>query len=72
MAYNKGRVNYDPRFIKARYNSVCAETGKMIKAGDNCLYFPRAKKAYHVDSKTADDWRSQSFADNAGLLDAGW
>ena len=71
MAYNKG-VNYDPRFIKARYNSVCAETGKMIKAGDNCLYFPRDKKVYHVDSKTADDWRSQQFADNTGLLDAGW
>lgn len=70
MAYN--RMNYDPRFIRARFDSICPETGKAIKAGDECVYFPRAKKAYHVDSKSADDWRSQSFADNAGLLDSGW
>lgn len=71
MAYRK-RINYNPRFITARYDSVCAETGKQIKAGETCLYYPRDKKAYHVDSKTADDWRGQQFADSAGLLDAGW
>ena len=68
MAYR----NMNPRTIKARFDSICPETGKAIKAGDECVYFPRAKKAYHMDSNTAGHWRSQQFADSAGLLDANW
>ena len=62
----------DPYELHAKYDSTCPETGKPIKAGDACVYFPRERKAYHNDSKTAADWRSQAFADNYGLADAGW
>ena len=47
--------------IVAKFNSVCAETGKTIKKGDTCLYYPKTKKVYHLDSKTAQDFRSYQF-----------
>ena len=62
----------DPRFIKAKYESVCPETGKPIRRGDECLYVPRDRKTYHVDSKTAANWSSQANADAMCLGDAGW
>lgn len=51
----------DPREITARFDSVCAETGKAIKKGDTCVYYPKGKKVYHVDSKQAEQFRSWSF-----------
>jgi hypothetical protein len=34
--------------ITARFNSACAETGKLLRKGDEILY--AYGKAYHVDS----------------------
>ena len=51
----------DPRELKARFNSLCPETGKAINKGDTCVYYPLAKKAYHTDSKAAADYRSLMF-----------
>jgi len=48
----------DPREITARFNSKCAETGKEIKKGDTCIYYPLAKKVYHVESKQALEFRN--------------
>lgn len=48
----------DPYEITARFDSVCPETGKPIKKGDKCVYYPKSKKCYHKDSKTAADYRS--------------
>lgn len=56
-----GTYRNDPREIIARFNSVCAETGQIIRAGDVCVYYPRTKKVYHVDSKTAEMYRSERF-----------
>ena len=70
--FEMSKYNQDPRTIKARFDSVCPETGKPIKRGDDCVYFPRHKKAYHVDSKSADDWSSQAVADAFCLGDSGW
>ena len=55
------RYNNDPHEITARFNSTCAETGRMIKKGETCIYYPIGKKVYHNESKTADDYRSWQF-----------
>lgn len=53
-----------PRYITARFASTCPETGKPIRKGDDCLYYPDSRKAYHVDSKTARDWNDCQFDAN--------
>jgi hypothetical protein len=65
MSYRNRRnaADMDPRQITARYDSICPETGKAIKKGDECIYYPRSKAAYHTDSDTAADYRSQAQAD---------
>jgi hypothetical protein len=54
-------IDNDPREIIARFNSTCAETGRVIKKGDTCVYYPKAKKVYHVESKQAEQYRSWRF-----------
>lgn len=55
------RQSNDPRVIKARYNSKCCETGKQIKKGEECVYYPSSKQVFHMDSKTAEDYRAWAF-----------
>jgi len=62
----------DPRFMIAKFKSVCPETGLPINKGDECCYFPAARKAYHIESKAASGWKGQAAADACGLSDAGW
>jgi hypothetical protein len=64
--------NYDPYFTKARFDSVCPETGKQIKKGDKIAYYPRTKKAFHSESEAADELRSMQAAKAFGLADADW
>lgn len=49
------------KFITARFNSVCTETGKKISAGENIYY---DGKAYSNESKTYKDRKAagQIFA----------
>lgn len=47
----------DPRVITARFNSACAETGKKIAKGDQCVYYPMGKAVYSMDSKQAQEYR---------------
>jgi hypothetical protein len=61
-----------PRWIKAKFASVCPQTGDAIQKGDECLYFPVERKVVHVNSPDAKDWRSQNEADSLCLGDAGW
>jgi len=56
----------DPKVIKAKYATTCAETGQPIKKGQECVYYPRSKKCFHMDSKTAADFRSWQF--DVGVL----
>lgn len=54
------RQNYmssESKEIKAKWNCECAETGKIIKKGDFCLYFPNDRNVYHVSSKTYYGYR---------------
>lgn len=46
----------DPREIAARFDSICAETGKPIKKGDPAVYYPVGKAIYHPDSKQAEEF----------------
>lgn len=60
------------REIKARFTSVCPETGWTIKAGDTCIYDPRGRKAYHTSSKTADAYRQDQFNRQWCMADANY
>lgn len=50
-----------PRWIEARFNSKCDETGAVIRKGDKCLYYPASRKVYSADSRTAQDWEAGAF-----------
>lgn len=66
------RNNGDPHELVARFESHCPETGLTIRKGDTCVYYPKARKAYHSESRAADDFRSMKFAENCGMADANW
>lgn len=53
----------DPRELVARFDSVCAETGKAIKKGETCIYYPAIRKVFSLDSKQAAEFRSLNFSD---------
>lgn len=48
-------------YIIARYKSKCAETGKIIKKGDNCLHDASNKVVYHMDSQKAKKWQENEL-----------
>jgi len=52
MAYRN-----DPRILVARFDSKCAESGRTIKKGTECLYYPDSKKVYLLDTKEAQNFR---------------
>lgn len=64
--------NYDPYFTKAKFNSVCPETGKPIKKGDEIAYYPATRKAFHESSKAADELRSMQFSRTFCMDDANY
>jgi len=39
----------DPRWIRAKFPSMCAECGKPIRKHDEVFYYPRGKKVYCSD-----------------------
>lgn len=47
----------DPREIESRFDSVCAETGRPIRKGEKCIFYPKGKKVYHMESKQAQAFR---------------
>lgn len=59
-----------PREITARFNSTCKETGKPIKKGDRCLYYPDDKTVYSLDSKQAEAYRIDQFNRSWQMADA--
>lgn len=48
----------DPRTISAKFNSVCAQTGKAIRKGDQCVYYPSSREVFHMDSPQALEYRN--------------
>ena len=49
--------NADPRMITAKFDTTCAETGKPIKKGESCIYYPKTKQCYSLSSKQAKEFR---------------
>ena len=62
----------DPYFTTAKFPSTCPETGKPIKKGDPIAYFPRERKAFHNDSRSADQVRDLNFSRSFGMADQDW
>ena len=60
------------KFITAKFASKCAETGKVVNEGDECLYDPNQRKVYCSGSKQAASHRSQAEAEAWGMADANW
>lgn len=63
MGYRRSK---EPRFINVKYDSTCAETGKLIKQGEQAVYYPNDRKVYHEDSKTAYDFRMMKADEQMG------
>jgi hypothetical protein len=57
------RYNTEPYELRAKYDGKCAETGKPIKRGEYCIYYPISKKVFHVDSKQATEFRNMKMDD---------
>ena len=51
------RYSGDPTVITARFRSRCSSSRKTIFKGDECVYYPRERRAYHMDSKQAEEYR---------------
>lgn len=64
--------NKEPQIISARFQSRCPETGKLIQPGQKCVWYPAAKKVYHMDSKAARQYQEMRFAESWGMGDSNW
>ncbi len=51
------KLDRGPRLIRALFPSVCAETGRAIEAGEECIYYPERKEVYCLESRQAEDWQ---------------
>ena len=47
------------QLIKAKYTGHCPETKKVIPINEWCIYDPKAKKVYHLTSKTAKKFHKE-------------
>lgn len=56
-----GTYHNDPRRIQAKFDSKCAESGREIRKGDWCIYYPSSKQVFHIDSDQARQFESESF-----------
>lgn len=56
----------EPREIRARFDGRCAETGKEIKKGQLCIYYPKGRKVFHTDSKQAHEFRCMKADETLG------
>ena len=56
----------DPRWITAKFNSLCAGCGSQIKRGDDIFYYPTGKKALcSVCGETQSNQFEAAAADEA-------
>ena len=61
-----------PYFTTARFNSTCPETGLAIAIGQRIAYYPAVRKAYHENSKHADQLRALEFSRAFNMADANY
>lgn len=70
--YRRGSASNAPRWITARHESACPETGKLIRPGERCLWVPVTRQAYHESSATAANQRGQEFNTAFAMPDANY
>ena len=51
------RYSNDPRIITLKFDSVCRETGEILKKGTQAVYYPLDKTVYSLDSKQAYEFK---------------
>lgn len=64
-SFNRGPIS-----MFAKFNSVCAETGKPIAKGDSFILWDG--KAYSHESKHGDEYRALEFASNFDMADSNY
>ena len=64
--YRRAFADNSPRYITARFDSLCAETGKAIPKGTECLYFPQKRVVYSIGSE-CERWIAQARYDEEVL-----
>jgi len=57
----KRYFNQDFKTIIAKFDSICAETGKPLKKGEQILWKPGTREVYSLDSGTATVFRNAKF-----------
>jgi len=57
----KNYQNQDPRIITCKFDSICKESGKPIKKGEQALYYPLSKSIFSLDTKQAQEFRQWKF-----------
>ena len=62
----------EPYFTAARFNSTCPETDLVIVIGQRIAYYPAMRKAYHENSKHADELRALEFSRAFNMADANY
>ena len=50
-------INNDPRIIACKFESVCDETGEVLKRGTRAVYYPGSREVFSLDSKQAQEYR---------------
>jgi len=58
--------------MTARFDSICAESGKKIRKGDKILYYPSGKKAFLVGSAPIQEKDFRQFQSLAFEEDNGY
>jgi hypothetical protein len=65
-------MNKSPYFTNARFNSTCPETSLVIAIGQRIAYYPAIRKAYHENSKHADELRALEFSRAFNMADSNY
>ena len=61
MSKKRRYQNQEPREIIARFDSKCCETGREIKKGDKCIYYPNSRQVFATDSNQAQEFGAMKF-----------
>lgn len=54
----------EPYLLTVRYECLCPQTGKRLNVGDRAVYFPKARKAYHVESEAGRNALRRQFVES--------
>jgi len=65
--FNRSYRCQPPKVIIAKFNNACAETGKLLRKGDQILY--AYGKAYHMDSVKGQEYLNKNCLVPAGGFD---